>query len=456
MKARCVLLVAALLAAACAPLRSYRTVNRVAASDKPELEIPLHAFQEYHDDDHPRRDYSLGFVEFDDQGQLFSREQLGFVMGQLWTRASAGEVLVVVFVHGWRHNAAPGDGNVKTFRDILMQLSEAESYIAEKPRKVIGVYFGWRGLSATTPLMKTLSFWDRKNTAHQIGTAGATEVLSRIERVCNASVEAMHHQETKLVVIGHSFGGALLYSALSQILVSRFVNSGQGAGMDGVVKGFGDLVVLINPAFEAMQFSSLSDMANERSYFPGQLPLLAILTSEADLATKRAFPVGRNFSTLFERERNVVRRNKATGKDETISERKANVRTVGHFTPYRTHFLRPAEAAVSDAAAGAKMEPAASPIEKATSHFRIASQGWEDDKPGGTIPFPGTLLRRNERSVRWNPYLVVRVDEELISGHNDIANPRVIEFIRELILVCGQSHNLGIRYAMREHARGKR
>jgi len=47
----------------------------------------------------------------------------------------------------------------------------------------------------------------------------------------------------------------------------------------------------INPAFEAELFSSLSDMSLERAtYFESQLPVLAVLTSETDDATK-AFTV---------------------------------------------------------------------------------------------------------------------------------------------------------------------
>ena len=62
-------------------------------------------------------------------------------------------------------------------------------------------------------------------------------------------------------------------------------------------------------------------MSTERgTYFQTQLPVLAVLTSEADEATGRAFPAGRWFSTLFEKTRQMQRDNGVTGETETIEQ----------------------------------------------------------------------------------------------------------------------------------------
>jgi len=68
-----------------------------------------------------------------------------------------------------------------------------------------------------------------------------------------------------LVIVGHSFGGAIVHSSLVQILEDRFVRTDSlSSNIQSNVEGFGNLVVLINPAFEALQFSALSDMSTER------------------------------------------------------------------------------------------------------------------------------------------------------------------------------------------------
>jgi hypothetical protein len=404
----------------------------------------------------PDANYLLGFIEFDDQGQVFERKQMDAVLNTLNERAAEKDLLMVVFVHGWKHSAAPGDGNIKTFRQGLARLSELESRISRETgaqeREVVGIYLAWRGGSVTLPGVKELTFWDRKNTAHKVGHGGVTEVLSRLELVRktkDAMVGEQARSRTRLVVIGHSFGGAVVYSALSQILTTGFVDTVGPAGASTDVKAFGDLVVLINPAFEATLFASLSDMASERAtYFPGQLPVIAILTSEADDATKRAFPIGRWFSTFFEKHRKETRKNAVTGEAEVIDQEKSNITAVGHFEPYQTHYLRAA------GESGAEM-PDQPSVESSMKGFFELSSRWENDAPGSVIELEGSVLERGTNSAGRNPYLVIRVDKRLIRDHNDIDDPRIASFIRQLILLAGQSEDLQQRQLLRARALAK-
>lgn len=445
---------------ACAPLQQYRTNYNLCVSDTAlkSAKCEAHALQEYRDASDPKRGYMLGFIEFDDQGLLFDREQLKAVEHEIITRAAEKDLLITVFVHGWKHSAAPGDENIKTFRKVLLGLSEAESMLSdvavERRREVVGVYLGWRGSSITAPWLKELTFWDRKETAHKVGHVGMTEVLNRLERIkqdrdsmiargnrtaCPVECEpapdmgvvVKDSSRTRFTVVGHSFGGAAVFTALSQILEAGFI---QTLGPSGVVTdtaGFGNLVVLINPAFEALLYAPLSDMSTERSYFPAQLPVLAVLTSEADGATRIAFPMGRSFSTFFEKERYTKRKNNLTKREETIDEEQANITALGHFEPYRTHFLRATEPLEGT--------PAKQTAASSVGQFFQASEGWKEDKPGHRIVFSGSTLERTRSSAGRNPYLIVRVDRELIPSHNDISDPRVIEFIKQLILISSQT-----------------
>ncbi len=444
-----------LVLGACAPHKVYRQELALCTSVTPETQCQAAALQEYRDPEQPDKAYLLGFIEFDDQGQVFDRAQMGAVLKTLYERSASEDLLMVVFVHGWKHSAAPGDDNIHTFREALAHLSELESLVSRRagvsPRQVVGVYLGWRGGSITVPLVKELTFWDRKNTAHKVGNGGVTEVLNRIDliRKTRDAISDGGRSRSRLVVVGHSFGGAVVYSALHQILDARFVHTVGPAGQVSDARGFGDLVVLINPAFEALRYTPLSDMSTERGhYFESQLPVLVILTSEADDATGVAFPIGRWFSTLFEKERDMTRRNATTGRQEIIDEGKANITAVGHFEPYRTHYLR-----ATQPAQGA--EPAGPSVQVDVELFDRTSRSWETDTPGSKIPFQGCVLERTEDSAGRNPYLVVRVDGELIGDHNDIDDPRIAGFIRQLILISAQSPDPEKRRRMRSRVLGR-
>lgn len=439
------LLLVGILMAGCAPHRLYRTNPELCTSSNPEQDCQAHFLQEYTPAE-TDESYLLGFIEFDDQGQLHWRGQMNLVLDKIGEVAAFQDLLIIAFVHGWKHSAAPMDGNIETLRHNLRALSALESELSRREgraeRKVVGVYMGWRGGSITLPVMKELTFWDRKNTAHKVGYGGVIEVLAKLEEIkkIKASIDAPDRM-TRLVVIGHSFGGAVVYSALAQIMMNRFATTQGPVGLATTVEGFGDLVVLINPAFEALRFSTLSDMANERrSYFQAQLPVMAVLTSEADDATKRAFPLGRFFSTLFEKHREVQRQNGATKKDETIGQKRANITALGHFEPYKTHTLRQAQHPDSKTALELYVE---------------ASQSWENDQPGSVIRFDGSVLERTPNSVGRNPFLIIRVDKALIRDHNHIDDPKVTSFIRQLILIASQSRNPEQRKELRNRTSGK-
>lgn len=428
------LVLAVVLLTSCSPLTQYR--NRydlcVVRPEAAAGTCDAHAVQQL-----PAADggnYLLGFVEFDDQGQLWDRQQMSAVVDKLLADAARQDLLMVVFVHGWKHSAAPGDGNIATLQKVLAKLSEDERRLSaisgQAPREVAGVYVGWRGGSVPVPVLENLTFWDRKNTAQKVGHGGVTEVLGRLEQIKRDKDSTVAGGSgTRLAVIGHSFGGAVVHTALTQILEHRFIATTGPAGVQSDAAGFGNLVILINPAFEAGQFAQLSDMATERgTYFPSQLPVLAILTSEADYATRYAFKAGRRLSTLFESTRDTTRTNAVTRQQETISEDAANVAAVGHFEPYRTHRLY--------------SEPGTSPdrVQALSSQDRVnatiaAVSAWSSDEPGSKIPIAGLTLERTPISAGRNPYLVIKVERALIRDHNDIDDPRIIEFLKQLIAI---------------------
>jgi pimeloyl-ACP methyl ester carboxylesterase len=457
-----ILLVLTLVLGGCAPFDWYRK-NTATCSDPVADILPTkcraNAVQVLAANTAADPGYSLGFIEFDDQGQLWSRQQMWAVLKSV--SAQTADYLLVVYVHGWKHNAgwserAGDDPDVTHFRAALQELSATEIALSRKseaqgiartPRQVVGVFMGWRGASITVPVIENLTFWDRKSTAHKVGHGELTEVLDRLEAIRQERLKDHPESLSRMIVVGHSFGGAVVFSALEQILESRFVQSAGTPENPAAAQGFGNLVVLLNPAFEAQLYSPLSDMTGERKdYADKQLPVLAILTSEADDATGVAFPIGRWFDTRFEKQRVVKRTNPATGQEEAISQKSADIRTVGHFAPYETHTLRGTTAAASPGTA----QDAARIAHHNAQLLGQAAADWEQDAPGKAITFPGSVLTRTNNSVGRNPYLVVNVDKNLIRNHNDIWGDGIRQFITNLILISSQSENPQERRQRRE------
>jgi hypothetical protein len=71
------------------------------------------------------RSFLLGFVEFDDQGKPYIRDQITTLFTPIEQEARYQDLSIVIFVHGWKHNDAPTDTNVIAFR-LLQQIAEME------------------------------------------------------------------------------------------------------------------------------------------------------------------------------------------------------------------------------------------------------------------------------------------------------------------------------------------
>jgi pimeloyl-ACP methyl ester carboxylesterase len=244
-------------------------------------------------------DATLAFVEIDDQGEYFDQRQAidAFrLIREAPSQPSLG-VDVFVFVHGWQHNANPNDAHVQQFRTFL------ERTAARLPRRrTVGVYVSWPGETLRWPL-SGLTFWSRKAAAHRVASGVIQEFFATLQQV---KQDAQRHAETnpdvevpKVYVIGHSFGGLIAFQANSRSLALRYGNDVLVNRRGAMAEGLGDLVVLINPAIEAIRFSSLRALAEE---FPGasfKLPVLATVSSESDTATRFLFPSGVLAGTLI-------------------------------------------------------------------------------------------------------------------------------------------------------------
>lgn len=265
-----------------------------------------------------KRSRCVHFVEFDEFGNAESQQQFDAAV------IAAEEIahkqgVVVVYIHGWHHTARTNDEDTLKFLDLI-----AETKVKDD-REVVGIYVGWRGdsidsnLLLSKPFSYALTFWDRKSTAHNIGNGGGvTELIRTLSDI------RTYYKESRLMIVGHSFGGAILYSAIAHGITEQVRRDAENSSAYNPIA---DLVVLINPAFEAMRLRPLYSFARNFEYPNAQKPRLMIITTEADFATKRLFKYGRYLGTLFQ------------GYPNDFSQAQ-DVTAIGHYDPFITHQLR--------------------------------------------------------------------------------------------------------------------
>jgi hypothetical protein len=175
------------------------------------------------------KDYTLGFVEFDDQGWLWNQQQIDAVADKFSAEMQTQGLLIVTFVHGWKHNADSQDGNVQMMRLVLGEIAVLEQNLSEQEkrpaRRVAGVYIGWRGLSENVEPLEELSFWGRKNAAETVGHGAVVQLLTALENLkkqgnTKYSGEIAGHQRmsTKLIIIGHSLAATSCIRPLRRCL----------------------------------------------------------------------------------------------------------------------------------------------------------------------------------------------------------------------------------------------
>jgi hypothetical protein len=444
-----------------------------------------HRHYEYTDHKDPKNlvrriaDYHMAFVEFDDQGWFADRKQMEALFMRLRDLEleekaknqpeNEGDILIMLYAHGWKHNAHQCDNNVICFSRLIerMDILERNNIQGKPARRVVGVYVGWRGLSVMGDLLSNITFWTRKGTADRVGRGGVTELLTRLNDYRRMRNPGRDQKKTQLVIVAHSFGGAVIYSALSHALMERAVYTASSAEPEpgssgppkdkkdsGPTRGFyqtaasvGDFVVLVNPAFEGTQYEPLFHIATNRCYPAHQRPVMMTVTSAGDRATGTAFPLGRKVSTFLERARD-------TEQSDSIH------RTVGHAARYETHRLKWTRA---EGPTAEEREPARDerdcgcPYLEATTEFNWRAfaaplQNYLVPLKEKQVPPPvvaekaeGTrnygfyardiLLAGDMKYSANYPYLVVKTDAQIIADHNSIYSEPFIRFLHSFFLV---------------------
>lgn len=434
---------------------------------------------EVYDKSETQSQFDLHIVEFDDQGLFWNRDQAEESLRRIRAVAETQDVLVLVFFHGWFNNADVCNGKLSCFRELVALVAEAERRLVEPqrreterarqvktslPRRVIGVFGGWRGQTLAVEGLKFLTFWGRKSTAHTVGENGAaTELIARLTRI-------VRHQEvdaspdpsatttqklpdsaadrdaagaSSLIVIGHSFGGALLMSAVGNEL-SRA--AGEALALEDrsstVTSRLADLIVLINPAVEAARFDNVRRAAANATFSPQQLPLLLTLSSEADSPNKVLFPLGQSLASSQKAAR-------------SREQWQAMIQSLGTFRANQTHRL----IAFGDAPPAPVRKVACQCDAGIRDYGEFLLEYLEEGPFQELGPLKGLfragqlegisrkgLAHANRQEFRYSrleplqvidqnsPFMMVQVDDDVIGGHSDIFNPRIVDFLVEFLI----------------------
>lgn len=375
------------------------------------------------------RQAALHFIEFDDHGWTYPDKGFAGSFGERYGNASKqidcaiadirkklsegnGKVALYLYVHGWHHNSSHSDEDVRKFRNLIKQYARIT-----RDRKVVGIYIGWDGETILQPgLNDILTFIPRKNAAHRVADGRIREVFGRIKALrqyynrdgngndCAVVISPEEDRcRFRAVMIGHSFGGLILYSAVQPYLLETLATQIDEIGEGAVPatprsQGIADLVVLLNPAFEASIYEALHRVAIQSRSEGSKPPLLVSLTSGGDWATRTMFPIARFINTLFHYP--------STSKLEAEAIRD----TIGNVAEYRTHVLCVSDGSCKD------LDPNEEVFDESQ-----------------TMPFCGMQLKKKaDQRFKNTPVWNVLTYRDVMRGHSDITDARTINFFEHI------------------------
>jgi hypothetical protein len=378
------------------------------------------------------RQYDLAYVEFDEQGDFWDRDQLRRAVEVIHATTKP---LLVVYVHGWQNNASPNANDVPQFHDVLAKLAGTPG-VNKLGYQVVGVYIGWRGKQAYDPLLKILSFPTRKVAAARLGSSNTiTEAIFRLV------YEARHRpSRSRTVLIGHSFGALVLERAVEQAMTGGLLTNSP------VVPA--DFILLVNSASESIYTKEMRDMMVATLRFekahkcytrPGESDCvykdearIISVTSETDQATGLAFPIGAgifNAGKLYRQYQPTKPGEKPQGQRQFFTT------TPGHNKLLLDHEIAPLKESVPITHANSAFDEnldnpqALGPTGGDAQATPIFATGGEDIGRSKTTPWNWWRLNFTGDQTQRSPFWVVKVPKAILNGHGDIFNPNAIDMM---------------------------
>jgi hypothetical protein len=340
----------------------------------------------------PKTGCELAFIEFGEQGSYQDPSQLQNAVDLI---KRTPRPLVITYVHGWHNDA--GSADVAKFSDWLSEISQTQ-LIRSSGFHLIGVYLGWRGEITSVPVVRQLTFYNRKAAAERL--ASNFDCYDAIAAISQAAREAHGAGEQYTVLIGHSFGGLVVERAVAHAINAEMHGH---AAADRSLPA--DLILMVNPASDSILARQMIAALYSR-HTENSRPFLVSLTSTADAATGIAFPV----STSLAATTKVFNEVPVPGADQRESERRFYTATPGHNEFLINHETVKLPQTIQ-APGGLNA------LQTNLSHNLIADV-FATDGPNGTLE----LWQIKQTGNVDVPYWDVKVDPSIIKDHGDISN----------------------------------
>ena len=383
MRASQLLILLCALASACSPYRDptrdsnqYECLAGSANDPRPGLTLEPLAFRDIH---------------LTAQGALVDRCQWDALMLQINNGGIKDDrsKIILMHIHGWKHNADPEDSERKRFRAVVDSIAQEQKNKSQN-NQVIGIFVAWPGLSMDFAGLQNLTFFSRTTVADRVSQSAIVgKLIGNIESILNKRKEKGSNDV--FIMMGYSLGARILFNATSQAALyqSQLAAPDLDEGTYDIVDGPGDLVMLLNPALSAGNYTAIDSIRNARTQFsPKQNPIMLTISADNDSVTKRAYPLGHILRFKGDREHRTA---------------------IGEYPEYITHRLerrKPGEVVEDDSVAWYDNFCADDIcLERLPAHETTS-----DTEPN---------IRPRQPS---NPFIVAKTTPEIIDGHSGFWN----------------------------------
>ncbi len=400
----------------------------------------------------------LAFVEYQSSGRRYDERQIESAVALVQKAIEDDpnhQPIIVGFVHGWKHNADPGNGsygqisrwppedtNIQGLEHVLnfmyrcyyadpatkdpCLVNRGTTLGATRGHVVIGIFFGWyaANISPFWPVAQQMTVYTRGNEADKVAKEGDLSTdLKHLSDIAHPSPKSAN--EPMLVLVGHSFGARLLEQAVQGPLQDRITQQIK-AGPQGSVPNFADLVLYVNSAAPAedgigmLQFLAQHEVTfRTRKGVPTNEPLLAAITTPADAATGIIFTIAMSLGSLSHSGIERIDCFDPVTPRQFVAEedrQKLYRNTLGHLQEFQSHSLTELPNKNQQTCSGS-----------AAGQFLYWVPGHCFEVSSAT-PMP-------QQSVRWNgtPYWVISTDESIIPDHSTIFTNRLLRFVGHVL-----------------------